>query len=251
MAILVHISSEKNKKSILQSGIKTGYGNIVFFMPHSEQFLIAHQWARELKRSGIKNCIAVDFKIKNNEIIWFGKYNENHEKMPLNIAIDKFMKSESKYGYEFFIERKIEPKEILKIRHIKKPMGWRYMPNAHGKKPCPCPMCIQDGGYKTNRLKEKNENKISRYEAKEILLTSSDIDKLWEAVCRLQGKWKKESPEFLKRLFVFNDEYLLYDLVILISEYRHPLTKKYMEKFSHSSDNDISEFAKAYLEIHE
>jgi len=216
-------------------------------LPHLQEFMISHQWARELKRYGVKNFIAVDFKISNSEEIWFGKYAENHEKMPLNKAINIFMSKEDKLGYEFFIERKISSKEIVKIRKIQKPMGWRYEPDSHGKKPCPCPMCIQRGGYKTNRLKEKTEYNISKKEAREILVTSTDPDELWEAVDRLKGKWKKESPEYLKRLISFDDEYLLYSLVELVSEYRHPETKELLKILSKSTDEDARELAIKYL----
>ena len=47
MAVLVHITNANNEKSISQSGIKQGkWDNIVYFMPHMEEFLISHQWAR-------------------------------------------------------------------------------------------------------------------------------------------------------------------------------------------------------------
>ncbi|MGI0119420.1 hypothetical protein [Zooshikella sp. RANM57] len=243
MAVLVHITSIENEASIKRTGIKPDYRNVVFFMPHMKDFLISHQWARELKRQGIKNFAAVDFKIPNDEEIWFGKYHLQHEKMKLNRAISLFMYAEDKLGYEFFIDRKIEPNEILKFRKIPKPMGWRYQPHAHGKKPCPCPMCMQAGGYKTRSLKEIESESITKAEAIEIIATSSDEDALWEAVCRLQGKWKKDSPQFLERLLNFTDEFLLCDLIELLSEYRHPLAKEYLVRLTQSSCDDVSELA--------
>jgi len=68
-------------------------------------------------------------------------------------------------------------------------MGWRYEPEAQGKKPCPCLMCIQSGGYKTNKLKEKFEKQYSRKEAKEILISSTNEDELCEALsCLFRGQ---------------------------------------------------------------
>ena len=248
MSVLVHISKAENEKSILRSGIKPGkHSNIVYFMPHLKEFLISHQWARELKRFGIKNFIAVDFKIPNNEEIWFGRYTDGHKKLALNKAIRMYMDTDDKLGYEFFIERKIEPKEILKTRSIRKPMGWRYEPEAHGKKPCPCPMCIQSGGYKTYKLKEKTEYNISRKEAKEIISVSNDADELYEAVTRLQGKSRKESPEYLARLISIDDEYLLYSLVELIAEHRHPKSIELLKDISKLTDEDARELAINYL----
>ena len=249
MPTLVHISSTENEKRIVRSGIKPGkYSGVIYFMPHTKDFLISHQWARELKRSGIKIFIAVDFKLKGDEKVWFGKYNESHKQMSLSNAIAQFLDEEDKLGYEFFIERKIDPNEILRTRNIPKPMGWRYEPKAHGKKPCPCPMCIQRGGFKTNSLKEKTEAPFSRARAKEIILNSSDENELIEAIIRLKGKWKKESPQFLERLLDIEDEYILYELVGLVHEYRHPLASVYMEKLSISDDEDVKELAREYLE---
>lgn len=243
MAVLVHITSIENEAAIKRAGIKPGYRNVVFFMPHMKDCFISHQWARELKRFGIKNFAAVDFKIPDDEEIWFGKYHLQHEKMELNKAISLFLNTEDKLGYEFFIDRKIEPREIIKIRKIPKPMGWRYQPHAHGKKPCPCPRCLQAGGYKTKKLKEIESESITKAEAMEIIATSNDEDELWEAVRRLQGKWKKGSPQILERILSFNDEYLLCDLIELLSEYRHPLAKEYLIRLTESTCDDVSELA--------
>lgn len=248
MTVLVHITKIENEKSIRRSGIKPGYSNVVFFMPHLKDFLISHQWARELKRAGIKNFAAVDFRISNDEEVWFGKYNSQHQKIKLGEAVAVLMNTEDVLGYEFFIDRKIEPSEILNVRSISKPMGWRYQPGAHGKKPCPCPMCIQSGGFKTKNLKEVNEPSMSKAEAKSIISTSTDEDELWEAVRRLHGKWKKESPHFLERLLDFEDKYLLCGLVELLSEYRHPLAKEYLVRLSNSTNEDVKELALEYLQ---
>lgn len=248
MARLVHITNIENERRIKRSGIKSGQNNIVFFMPHMKDFLISHQWARELKRSGIKNFAAVDFKISNNEEIWFGKYNSQHEKMPLNKAISLFMNKEDPLGYEFFIERSIKAKEILKIRKIPKPVGWRYTPKAHGKPPCPCSVCIQAGGYKTKNLKDVIPKLMSRDKAKKIITTSVDGNEIWEAVERLQGKWKKESPKFLERLLNNYDDEFLLDIVKLLSEYRHPLAKEYLHRLTYSSCEDVKELAFYYLQ---
>ncbi|MCK5854228.1 MAG: hypothetical protein KAG56_03335 [Sulfurovaceae bacterium] len=249
MAVLVHITSEERRKSIKNSGIKTGKDNKgVFFMPVLGEYLISHQWARELKRFGIKNFMAVYFKVSNDEDVWFGKYSEIHKKMPLNSAIDIFKKIEDKLGYEFFIERKIKANEITKMRHISKPMGWRYEPKAHGKAPCPCPMCIQKGGFKTNSLKEKNEHEISQKKAKEIIAFSNDEYDICDAISRLNGKWRKESPEYLERLLEFKDEYLLDMLVEYLAEFRHPLAKQYLSILAKSEFEDIKELAESYLE---
>ena len=65
MAVLVHITNANNEKSISQSGIKQGkWDNIVYFMPHMEEFLISHQWARELKRRNWGQMKVFTIKLK-------------------------------------------------------------------------------------------------------------------------------------------------------------------------------------------
>jgi len=88
---------------------------------------------------------------------------------------------------------------------------------------------------------------MSRKEAKDILVKSNDDDELWKAVCRLQGKWKRESPQYLERLLEFEDKYLLIELVELLSEYRHPLAKNYLKKLSTSLHDDVKELSLQYL----
>ncbi len=248
MTRLVHITSAENEKKILNAGIKTNKYGYLFFMPHLNNFLISHQWARELKRSGIKNFMAVDFKLPDNEMVWFGKYSDQHKKLPLNQAMSLFLKEPDPLGFEFCLERKVTPKEIAKTRHIPKPMGWRYIPHAHGTKPCPCPMCLQKGGYKTQTLKENESWKMSRNEAKEIIKNSKDENQIWDAVQRLKGKWKKFSPEYLEHLMTSNDEYMLYDLILLLIEHKHPKTIEYMNQLTQHSIDEIKEDAREELE---
>ena len=248
MAKLIHITAAENEKKIINGGIKTNQWGLVFFMPLLPDYLISHQWARELKRSGIKNFIAVEFKMPNDEPVWFGKYSRQHELIPLNQAINELKSLDDQLGYECFIERKVEAKDITRIKHIPKPMGWRYQPHAHGNRPCPCPMCIQAGGYKTNALKEKPEPTMSRNEAKEIIASSRDEEQIWDAITCLQGKWKKYSPEYLAHLLNAKEDYVIYSLIELIAEHRHPLSIEYLHKLAQHPDDDVKQDALEKLE---
>jgi len=248
MARLVHITAEENEKKILNSGIKPNKFGLVYFMPHMDSMIISHQWARELKRFGIKNFIAIDFKLPKDEMVWYGKYSRQYKLLPLNQAISLFMKEVDKLGFEFFIERKIEIKEIKKVKQIPKPMGWRYQSHAHGTKPCTCPMCIQSGGYKTNALKEKPEFTMSRTEAKEIIANSSDEDDICWALDRLRGKWKKYSPEYLSHLLLSKSEFVIWNLIVLLVEHKHPKTIEFLKTLTEHSDDEIKQDAIEELE---
>lgn len=248
MTRLVHITAAENEKKILSAGIKPIKHGYIYFMPHLNNFLISHQWARELKRWGVKNFMAIDFKLPDDELVWYGKYSVQHKKMPLNQAISLFLQEPDPLGFEFCIERKISPKEIVKTRHIPKPMGWRYTPQAHGTKPCPCPMCLQKGGYKTQSLKEQSKTTLSRNEAKEIIAKSNDEAKIHDAIIRLRGKWKKYSPEYLEHLMASNDEYMLYDLILLLIEHKHPKTIEYLNQLTQHPIDETKEDAREELQ---
>jgi hypothetical protein len=108
-------------------------------------------------------------------------------------------------------------------------------------------MCIQKGGFKTNSLKDKYEHDISRKRAKEIIAISDVEDEICEAIGRLNGKWRKESPEYLERLLTFEDEFLLDMLVEFLAEFRHPLAKDYLSILAKSEYKDIRELSQEYL----
>jgi hypothetical protein len=53
------------------------------------------------------------------------------------------------------IPRPIRSDEILRIRMIHQVMGWRYKPDAHGRKPCPCRACLPRGTIKAADLRRR------------------------------------------------------------------------------------------------
>ena len=123
-------------------------------MPVLENFFITHQWLRELKRSGAKTFIGVYFKLDSSEMVYAGKYGEQHKHLPLGEAIREIMGLEDPLGYELIIDRKIEPKEIVKIKNLPQKVGWRYYPGSNNKRPCACEYCMK-GTIKGRKTKER------------------------------------------------------------------------------------------------
>jgi len=70
-----------------------------------------------------------------------------------------FMHSESLEGYEVIVPRKINAGEIHRIRKLPQVVGWRYYPDAHGKRPCGCPFC-QRGDYGARKLRVEYERSL-------------------------------------------------------------------------------------------
>jgi hypothetical protein len=64
--------------------------------------------------------------------------------------------AENQEGYEVIVPRRIDKKEIHRVKTLRQVTGWRYYPGAHGKRPCGCPFC-QRGDYGARRLREKYE----------------------------------------------------------------------------------------------
>ncbi|WP_207493711.1 hypothetical protein [Aridibaculum aurantiacum] len=155
MPILVHLADERDAAKILNGGIKPGrYDYGVYCMPVLPNFYITHQWLRELKRNGAKTFVGIYFRVPSSELVYAGKYSNKHKRITLGDAIREIMQLEDPLGYELIVERKIEPNEITRIKHLPQTIGWRYMPNSKGKKPCNCEYCLR-GTIKGKRTKNR------------------------------------------------------------------------------------------------
>jgi len=162
MPILVHLTDERESKKILNAGIKIGkYARGVYCMPVLPNFYITHQWLREMKRGGAKTFVAVYFRLKSSELVFSGKFGKPHRHIPLGEAIKEIMELEDPLGYELIIDRKINPTEISKIKHLPQTIGWRFWPESKGKKPCNCEFCLK-GLIKGKRTKNRLDAKANK-----------------------------------------------------------------------------------------
>jgi hypothetical protein len=161
MPILTHFAPEKSLGSIRRSGIKAypwafekPHG--VFCMPVLPNFLVTHQWLRELKRRGQRTMFAIDFRMRSDQPIWFGHYGPSHAEISLGRAIGILMRTPDALGWEVIIPRSIRPDEIVRVRRPSQILGWRYFPNSHDKRPtCACRMCLPKGMIKSRRLRDR------------------------------------------------------------------------------------------------
>jgi hypothetical protein len=151
VARLTHLASEKHAKSILRAGIRAsdlrdGLQG-VFAMPVLPDFYVSHQWLRELKRWGPPPYVAIDFVVPDSEPVLVGHYNKGHADMTAAQAAGLILHAEDARGYEVVVLRAILPAEIRKARAVPQVVGWRYMPDAHGRPPCGCPVCLAPGSF--------------------------------------------------------------------------------------------------------
>jgi hypothetical protein len=160
MAMFVHIAAEKHSERIRRGGlskVRAAWGSFpggVFAVPVTPNFFLTHQWLRELKRSNEGPLVGVYFRIPDDEQVWLGHYGQNHCWMSAAKAVAVFTNGKDLCGWEVVIPRRIGADELHRIRDLPQVVGWRYMPGAHGVKPCGCDYC-QRGQYGARRLRER------------------------------------------------------------------------------------------------
>ena len=237
MPTLVHITDEKNSARILRSGIALSkWRGVIYFMPVVENHFISHQWLRELKRRGARVLVGVYFRLPSDETVWVGKYNEPHQQVPLGEAIGILRSLEDPLGFEMFIERKIQPGEIEKVRHLPQKIGWRYKPRVHGTRPCGCSAC-QRGAYGGRKLQDAYEPRVTFpfAELKANIEATSDPDELAELIWRLRVKRRYADPAFLERLLDIDDEFLQEELAKTLACFRHKNARRILQALQERS----------------
>ncbi|RCG32823.1 hypothetical protein DQ384_04985 [Sphaerisporangium album] len=142
MTMLVHITPAKNIRAIRRSGIRAqsladGSQPGVYCLPVMPSYQLTHQWVRELRRGGQRTLMAVHFRIPDDEEVSVGHYGSHQVRVSSAEATALVTELEDPRGYEVIIPRSIAAKEIHRIRRVNQVTGWRYMPDAHGTRPCP------------------------------------------------------------------------------------------------------------------
>jgi hypothetical protein len=247
MPVLVHLADEKDTVSIRKNGIKIGKRRQgVFFMPVLPNFYVSHQWLRELKRNGAKTFIGVYFKLDSKTLVFAGKYNQAHKQITLGEAIKEIMSLEDPLGYELIIDRKIEAKEIEKIKHLPQKIGWRYFPNSHTKELCVCPICIVSGSIKSKKLRDKFEPKdkiLSYIEILEKLRIERNEDEIDDLLWLVRKSKRKADPNDLSFLLEKKSNSINQSLALTLGVFKHKNTKSLLIQLLKSGDEDTRDFS--------
>ena len=146
MATFVHLTPESRLARIRRNGIALPRTSRidrrgVFAVPVTRSFFMSHQWLRELKRRGQGPVAAVYFRIPDEQLVRLGHYGSDHQEMTAAEAVATFLGAERREGWEVIIPRRIEAAEITRTKALPQVVGWRYVPGAHGRRPCPCNFC--------------------------------------------------------------------------------------------------------------
>jgi hypothetical protein len=156
MVSFIHIANKEDEQAILKAGIKamkrrSGLRG-VYAMPVLPDFATTHQWARELKRRGIRTFICIQFKVPDAEAVLVGKCNGKKIEMTAAEASGAVLNHTDPMGLEVIIPRKITAKEISRTYPAPRIIGWRYYPAAKGKPPfCHCKWCNR-GEIRASRI---------------------------------------------------------------------------------------------------
>src|SRR5262245_55365147 len=123
MAMFVHLTPEKNLKSVLRNGIsrfrkRADQPHGVFAMPVTRNFFVSHQWLRELKRRGQGPIVGIYFRLPDDEPVWIGHYGQSHQQMTAAEAVALMMNAENKEGFEVIIPRRIDAKDIHRFKTL-------------------------------------------------------------------------------------------------------------------------------------
>ncbi|NWF30257.1 HEAT repeat domain-containing protein [Streptomyces sp. PKU-EA00015] len=165
MAMFVHLTSAANAPRIRRSGIRAashGQGSArgVYCFPVLPSYTLTHQWLRELARFGSRGgLVAVHVRLDDAQDVLVGRYSDRARDAQATVsaseAVRRVAALEDPRGWEVFIPRAIRPREVHRLRTAPQVAGWRYLPDAHGVRPCTCFGCRVRGGYGARRLRER------------------------------------------------------------------------------------------------
>ncbi|MGW6540944.1 HEAT repeat domain-containing protein [Streptomyces sp. NPDC055051] len=165
MAMFVHMTSAANAPRIRRSGIRAaghGQGGArgVHCFPVLPSHTLTHQWLRELARFGSRGgLVAVHLRLDDAQEVLVGRYSDRARGRQAEVAASEAVRRiaalEDPRGWEVFVPRAVRPREVHRVRAAPQVAGWRYLPDAHGTRPCSCFGCGVRGGYGARRLRER------------------------------------------------------------------------------------------------
>jgi|GEM_PF-511237 len=153
MPLFVHLTPERNARSIERAGLRGSRG--VFCLPVLPDYGRTHQWLRELKRSGQRTIVAIDFRLPAERRVLVGLYNRPHLETTAGAAAGVILAAQDSAGYEVIVPEPIGPRAIQRVRQLSQVIGWRYSPEAKGRVPCGCPACLGRGEIRSRELRQR------------------------------------------------------------------------------------------------
>lgn len=240
MAVLLHITDLRHGRAIRHSGLKAGSRGI-YAVPVTSDYMTTHQWSRELKRSGAKIPIAVYFRMPGKSIVRVGRYNKPHRSMSLSDAIAMYLKRAQPLGFEIIFDDDVPRRNVLRIKPMRRPTGWRFSPTAKGTQPD-----VWRGEYgaaRTRARRDPAEKTPPFDDLKTIIGNTEDPSVLSKALWDLASKRRRASCDFLEPLVVHPDPDVQFDLITALERFTDPLAIELTKKLVNSHDKEVREYA--------
>ncbi|WP_199823087.1 HEAT repeat domain-containing protein [Kitasatospora sp. MY 5-36] len=170
MAMFVHLTAAANAPRIRRAGIRAdsrGQGGArgVYCFPVLPSYTLTHQWLRELARFGPKGAlVAVHLRLDDGQEVLTGHYRDRalDAQRPVRAAeaVRRIGALPDPRGWEVFLPRAVGAREVHRVRAVPQATGWRYVPGAHGTRPCTCFGCRIRGEYGSRRLRERHPHPL-------------------------------------------------------------------------------------------
>jgi hypothetical protein len=237
MAEFVHITTERAARRIGRSGIAArshgrAGGRGFYCMPVLPAFTLTYQWMRELRRWHPGVLVGVHLRLRDDETVTVGRYGAEPREVTAAQAVAVVRELDDPRGYEVFVPRAIAAAEVRRVRDIPQGVGWRYLPGAHGRRPCPCPGCLRRGTYKVARLRRRfpdSEPPRPKAELMARLRTATTADEIIDVLYGL-GRGRRGGAEELAYLVDHPDQHVRDTLEIVLQVYRGNTARRLRER---------------------
>ena len=213
-------------------------------MPVLPSFTLTYQWVRELRRWHSGVLVAVHLRLPDDQPVTVGPYGASPREATAAQAVAAVRELDDPRGYEVFVPRAISTAEIRRIRDVPQGVGWRYLPAAHGWRPCPCPACLPRGAYKVAKLRRRfpyDEPPRPKSELMTRLGTAATADEIIDVLCQL-GRGRRGGAEELAYLADHPDPHVRDTLESVLRAYRGREARRLRERLqlsaSPASDSD-------------
>ncbi|MEH1163926.1 hypothetical protein V6V47_00910 [Micromonospora sp. CPCC 205539] len=141
-------------------------------------------------------------RLPDDEPVTVGRYGARPREVTAAQAIAEVRGLEDPRGHEVFVPRAITAAEVRRTRDVPQGVGWRYLPAAHGRRPCTCPACFQRGTYKVAKLRHRfpyDEPPKPKTELMARLRTATTADEIIDVLYEL-GRGRRGGAEELAYL---------------------------------------------------
>ena len=183
--------------------------------------------------------VAVHLRVPDDEPVTVGRYGVDRVRSrPRNGRSVREL--DDPRGYEVFVPRAITSAEVRRVREVPQGVGWRYLPAAHGRRPCPCPACLARGGYKVAGLRRRfssNEPPRPKSELMAKLRTAITVDEIIGVLCEL-GRGRRGGAEELAYLADHPDPDVRDTLESVLRVYRGPEARRVRQRLRFSNSPD-------------